>query len=71
MDLESYEQDKALAQWVRKQRHFHDNDKTRLDRKGLLDEIDKLWHQQYEQLVEFRRKNGHCMVLSRCKCSSL
>jgi hypothetical protein len=30
-----------------------------------LNQIDKLWHQQYEQLVEFRGKNGHCLVPRR------
>ncbi len=47
----------------------------RQDRKRLLDEIgfvwkveaphstnDKVWHQQYEKLVEFERKSGHCRV---------
>jgi hypothetical protein len=23
---------------------------------------DKLWHQQYEKVIEFKRTNGHCMV---------
>jgi hypothetical protein len=59
--------------WVDNQRTNHVNDKIRLDRKKSLDEIgftwkdegahtDKLWHQQCEKLVEFKRKNGHCMV---------
>jgi hypothetical protein len=45
----------------------------RLDRKELLDEIefvwesqspnlDKQWNLQYEKLVDWKRKNGHCMV---------
>jgi hypothetical protein len=47
----------------------------RLDRKKILDEIgfawkcegpfkpyDELWHQQYEKLLEYKRKNGHCKV---------
>jgi hypothetical protein len=70
-----YEQDKSLAQWVRTQRTFHSSNKLRQDRKERLDEIglawklasprninDKLWHQQYEKLVEFKRRNGHCTV---------
>jgi hypothetical protein len=66
-----YEQDKSLGLWVNKQRRNHVNDKLRLDRKKILDEIgfvwkvdddDKLWHQQCEKLVEFQRKKGHCMV---------
>jgi uncharacterized protein YbgA (DUF1722 family) len=69
-----YEQDKSLGEWVRKQRNIHNNNKMRLDRKIILDEIgftwkadahkfkDKLWHQQYEKIVEFKRKNGHCQV---------
>jgi hypothetical protein len=44
------------------------------DRKDLLDELefvwcvdiadnnDKNWQQQYEKMVEFKRKNGHCCV---------
>jgi uncharacterized protein YbgA (DUF1722 family) len=28
---------------------------------------DKLWHQQYKKLVEFERKNGHCLVPNRYK----
>jgi hypothetical protein len=74
-----YEHDKTLGSWVTKQRTSHKNNKLRLDRKGILDEIgfawrkddvddgtfkpnDKLWHQQYEKLVEYERKNGHCRV---------
>jgi hypothetical protein len=54
------------------------NNKIRLDRKKILDEIlgfawkdegahslnqmDKLWRQQYEKLLEYKRKKGHCMV---------
>jgi hypothetical protein len=59
------------------QRKHHKNNKLRLDRKRILDEIgfawksednhsykpdDKLWHQQYEKLLEYKRKKGHCMV---------
>jgi hypothetical protein len=72
----SYEQDKSLlGRWVERQRTFHKSDKMRLDRKRILDQIgfawkadadrntnDKLWHQQCEKLVEFKRQNGHCMV---------
>ncbi len=49
----------------------------RQDQKELLDEIglvwnargpttghEKRWHQQYKKLVEFKRKNGHCIVTS-------
>jgi glutaredoxin len=64
-----YQEDKSLGAWVGKQRHTHFNNKLRLDRKVLLDDIgfvwkplksDETWHQQYEQLAEFKRKNGHC-----------
>jgi hypothetical protein len=76
----SYERDKfkSLGQWVRTQRNNHKNNKIRLDRKKLLDDLDfvwrvegyrniieindKVWHQQYEKLVEFKRKMGHCLV---------
>ena len=69
-----YEQDKALGHWVRTQHvSFHTNNTMRLDRKELLDEIgfvwksrsqalDKRWNLQYEKLVDFKRKNGHCIV---------
>jgi hypothetical protein len=73
---QSYEHDKSLlGMWVHRQRSFHNSKKLRPDRKRILDEIgfvwkadknfkpdDKLWHQQYEKLVEFKRKSGHCMV---------
>jgi hypothetical protein len=73
-----YEQDKSLGIWVRTQRNYHKQNKLRQDRKRILDEIgfawnaegarnlghseQKIWHQQYRKLVEFKRKNGHCMV---------
>jgi hypothetical protein len=67
-----YEQDMALGQWVINQRSSHTNDKIRHDRKELLDEIgfawnadESRWNQQYEKLVEFKRRNGHCMVTRR------
>jgi uncharacterized protein YbgA (DUF1722 family) len=65
-----YKQDKSLGLWVSAQRTYHNNDKLRLDRKTLLDEIGfawkgEGWDQQYEKLVEFKRKNGHCMVPNR------
>jgi hypothetical protein len=71
----AYEQDASLGNWVFDQRKKHKNNKLRLDRKELLDEIgfdwkardpakerEKLWHQQFENLVEFKRKNGNCRV---------
>ena len=74
----NYELDKSLGRWVGTQRDRHGNNKMQPDRKELLDEIgfvwkvdciaarvplqDKKWHQQYEKLVEFKRKNGHCIV---------
>jgi uncharacterized protein YbgA (DUF1722 family) len=79
----SYDQDKSLGEWVKTQRTLHKNNKLRLDRKIILDAIgfvwkayrartskpadDKLWHRQYEKLVEFKRTNGHCMVPSKYK----
>jgi hypothetical protein len=65
------------------QRSFSDNDKLRLQRKKLLDELDfvwkvqgprnindKAWHQQHEKLVEFKRKKGHCLVPRKCEQDS-
>jgi hypothetical protein len=68
---------KTLGVWVGRQRMLQNQNKLRLDRKRLLDDIgfawkadsdttfkpdDKLWHQQFETLVEFQRQNGHCVV---------
>jgi hypothetical protein len=73
----SYDKDKSLGMWVSKQRTFQNCNTIRLERKERLDEIgfawkddrahklnqeDKRWHQQYEKLVEFKRRKGHCMV---------
>jgi uncharacterized protein YbgA (DUF1722 family) len=70
----SYCQDKSLGRWVADQRTYHRHEKMKKYRKDLLDELefvwrvevavkaDKTWHQQYEKLVEFKRKNGHCIV---------
>jgi hypothetical protein len=67
-------QDKDLGRWVATQRKRRKNNKIRQDRKDLLDEIDfvwrvdiadiseKNWYQTYKKLVEFKRKNGHCIV---------
>jgi hypothetical protein len=67
-------EDMSLGSWVNNQRTAHSKNKLRLDRKGLLDEIgfvwkapgvatnNKNWHQQYEKLVEFKRKQGNCVV---------
>jgi hypothetical protein len=68
-----YKEDLVLGMWVSRQRKSHSNNKIRLDRKELLDEIgfvwkvrigytDEIWPQQYEKLVEFKRKYGHCIV---------
>jgi hypothetical protein len=76
--IKKYEQDKSLGLWVMNQRNVHKNNTMRPDREGLLDEIgfawkaegatntnDKLWLEQYEKLVEFKRKTGHCLVPRR------
>jgi hypothetical protein len=67
-----YQEDVSLGNWAHTQRHFHSNNTIRPDRKDLLDEIgfswkvrvasDKNWHIEYEKLVEFKQKNGHCLV---------
>jgi hypothetical protein len=78
---QSYKVDKSLGVWVNKQRVYHKNNKLRLDRKERLDEIgfawkvdstaarvsgeDKKWDQQYEKLVQFKRKREHCIVPNR------
>jgi hypothetical protein len=75
-----YQQDESLWIWVHTQRKFHNHNKMRLARKVLLDELDfawkvevdnsfkpddKLWHKQYEKLLEYKRKIGHCKVPER------
>jgi hypothetical protein len=68
---QKYEEDASLGRWVIKQRLFQSNNTIQLDRKGLLDDIGFVWknapswNQQYEKLVEFKRKNGNCLVPKR------
>jgi uncharacterized protein YbgA (DUF1722 family) len=67
-----YQKDASLGEWVITQRQFHRNNRLPLDREVLLNEIGfvwrvrnsapSAWQQQYEKLVEFKRKNGHCLV---------
>jgi hypothetical protein len=74
---QGYAEDFSLGKWVVRQRQFHSKNKIRLDRKGLLDELGfawrvgnytPSWNTQYEKLVEFKRKNGHCLVpRKRCQ----
>jgi hypothetical protein len=75
---QNYEVDKyLLGRWVDRQRTYQNNNKIRVDRKRILDEIgftwkdngapsfkpdDKLWHKHCEKLVEFKRKKGHCFI---------
>jgi hypothetical protein len=71
----TYQEDTSLGVWVVTQRHFHSKNTIRLDRQGLLDEIGFVWrvansaqwNKQYEKLVAFKRKNGHCIVPKRNK----
>jgi hypothetical protein len=67
----TYQEDLSLKWWVSKQRKTHADNIMRRDRMGLLHELgfawgggnqDKIWHKQYEQLVEFKQKHGHCLV---------
>jgi hypothetical protein len=68
----STSKDKSLGDWVHSQRKSHSKNKLRLDRKVLLDDIGFVWkvgksarapwNKHYEELVEFNRKNGHCLV---------
>jgi hypothetical protein len=41
-----YEQDKSLGIWVSAQRRFHNNNKLRLDRKRILDEVGFFWNRR-------------------------
>jgi hypothetical protein len=69
---QKYKEDASLATWIDTQRIVHTNNKIKPDRKGLLDELgfvwrvdnSEFWNTQYEKLVEFKRKNGHCLVPS-------
>jgi hypothetical protein len=78
--LSKYPQDKSLAQWERNQRYCYNKNKMLPDRKELLDALefvwkydgaltfksgDKLWHQHYEKLVEYKGINGNCKVPSK------
>jgi hypothetical protein len=70
-----YQEDASLGSWINHQRRVHANEKLRLDRKGLLDDIGFVWrdanstpsswNQQYEKLVAFKQNNGHCIVPKR------
>ena len=42
------EQDKDFRRWVAKQRHSHNHNKMRLDRKELLNEIGFVWRLDLE-----------------------
>jgi hypothetical protein len=68
-----YKEDVSLGRWADLQRRLYSKNKLRLDREGLLDEIgfawkvdySAEWNKQYEKLVEYKRKNGHCLVPKR------
>jgi hypothetical protein len=74
-----HKDDNSLAEWVTTQRSNHTNNKIRPDRKRILDEIefvwkadrdnDRLWHQQYEKLVEYKQKKWplHCAKGTRAR----
>jgi hypothetical protein len=71
----------SLGAWVKRVRETHIKNKLPSDRKDLLDEIgfvwnvansasacedlERKWKKQYEKLIEFKRKNGHCLVPCR------
>jgi hypothetical protein len=60
-------QEKVMGYWVSRQRSIYKNNKMRVDRKNRLDEIGfawTSWSKQYEKMVEFKRKHGHCMMPS-------
>jgi uncharacterized protein YbgA (DUF1722 family) len=64
-----YQEDASLGNWVSKQRQVHAKNNMRQDRKDLLNKIgfvwnveDHQWKKQYEKLVEFKRKQGNCVV---------
>jgi hypothetical protein len=77
----TYQEDVSLGKWVSNQRQIHVTNTLRLDRKVLLDELGfawkrraagnykketgDIWHKQYEKLVKFKQKNGHCFVPKR------
>jgi hypothetical protein len=73
-------EDASLGNWVKNQRYYHNNKKMPPDRKKLLDELDftwksdstnnfklddKLWHQHYKKLLEYKRINGNCKIRSK------
>jgi hypothetical protein len=74
----AYKADASLGDWVQTQRRYHIKGIIRVHRKALLEELGfawkapenapetadrhKSWQTQYEKLVEFKRKNGNCVV---------
>ena len=72
-----YKPDKVLANWVACQRAFHHKHTMRQHRKERLDAVgfvwnvqDHEWHSHYDNLMEFQRENGHCIVPSHYKHST-
>ncbi len=69
---QNWENDKALANWVRVQRRMKAQHKLRADREQQLNTLKFVWHIQevydsswqhfYEELRLFYQKHGHCRV---------
>jgi hypothetical protein len=63
-----HKEDLALGTWVNTLRQAQSNHTIRPGRKELLDQlgfawsVKQTWQGQYEKLVEFKRKNGDCLV---------
>jgi hypothetical protein len=69
----------SLGKWVCNQRVIYASNKMPPDQKELLDKLkfvwncdefgfrERLWNEQYERLVEFKQKTGHCLVSKRNK----
>ena len=62
-----FKQDKAFGTWIAAQRGMKDT--MSQDRKALLAKLDFVWNPehrkwslQYQKMVDFKRKNGHCLV---------
>lgn len=65
---QGYKQDPKLGKWVDNQRHHQKTGQLSEERKKLLDEVGfswkviETWDEMYQQLKEYKRKFGNCLV---------
>lgn len=68
-DIKLSDSTKSIVKWMQTQRLDYKNNKIKPHRKDKLDKInfiwntrENLWINQYNQLLNFKLKNGHCNV---------